>query len=193
MDAKDEELPTKRVYRKLIRSMARQISSYWEARGYSVLYDHDADHCKIVSSLDPLSDKRGAQLSQVDIAIVEKNGDHTLALILIEEKTDRPKEILGGLFGVLLGNQVSVRRLAQNRQQLLGTMVLMGINRIVVTSGEIHARIDYLRTKIEQVLPVLDTGNSSIRKVCIETFSDEESLYELLTDKLDEVRKKLSQ
>jgi len=32
-------------------------------------------------------------------------------------------------------------KLASNRQQLLGTMVLMGINRIVVTDGRISAKI----------------------------------------------------
>lgn len=33
------------------------------------------------------------------------------------------------------------RRLASSRQQLLATMVLMGINRIVVTDGKIHAKL----------------------------------------------------
>ena len=35
------------------------------------------------------------------------------------------------------------RRLAQNRQQVLATMVLMGINRIVVTSGKIRATMGF--------------------------------------------------
>lgn len=35
----------------------------------------------------------------------------------------------------------AVRRLATQRQQLLATMVMMGINRIVVTSGKIGAKV----------------------------------------------------
>jgi hypothetical protein len=35
------------------------------------------------------------------------------------------------------------KRLAQNRQQILSTMVLMGINRIVVTEGRISAGVNY--------------------------------------------------
>jgi hypothetical protein len=35
------------------------------------------------------------------------------------------------------------RRLAQQRHQLLSTMILMGINRIVVTSGRIYARMGF--------------------------------------------------
>jgi hypothetical protein len=35
------------------------------------------------------------------------------------------------------------RRLAQQRHQLLSTMVLMGINRIVVTSGHINAQMGF--------------------------------------------------
>lgn len=37
----------------------------------------------------------------------------------------------------------AARRLAASRQQLLATMVLMGINRIVVTDGTISARLDF--------------------------------------------------
>jgi hypothetical protein len=35
------------------------------------------------------------------------------------------------------------RQLAQSRHQLLSTMVLMGINRIVVTSGRVRAKMDF--------------------------------------------------
>jgi hypothetical protein len=35
------------------------------------------------------------------------------------------------------------RRLHTNRQQLLATMVLMGINRIVVTDGVVKARVRF--------------------------------------------------
>jgi hypothetical protein len=35
------------------------------------------------------------------------------------------------------------RKLAQNRHQMLSTMVLMGMNRIVVTSGQIKARMGF--------------------------------------------------
>lgn len=37
----------------------------------------------------------------------------------------------------------AIKRLATQRQQLLATMVLMGINRIVVVNGKIDAKIDF--------------------------------------------------
>jgi hypothetical protein len=46
------------------------------------------------------------------------------------------------------------RRLAQQRHQLLSTMVLMGINRIVVTSGRIYARMGFQ-------IDASDTGTAS--------------------------------
>jgi hypothetical protein len=46
------------------------------------------------------------------------------------------------------------RRLAQQRHQLLSTMVLMGINRIVVTSGRIYARMGFY-------IDATDTGAAS--------------------------------
>lgn len=44
------------------------------------------------------------------------------------------------------------RRLAQSRHQVLSTMVLMGINRIVITSGRIHAKMGFR-------IDTTDTGN----------------------------------
>jgi hypothetical protein len=54
------------------------------------------------------SDKYGwkAELSQLDIAIVEKNSDKVLALIEIEETNDNPKTFMGDLFGVFLGDHI---------------------------------------------------------------------------------------
>jgi hypothetical protein len=44
------------------------------------------------------------------------------------------------------------RRLAENRHQMLSTMVLMGINRIVITSGRIYAKLGFH-------IDAHDTGN----------------------------------
>ncbi|HEX8692465.1 MAG TPA: hypothetical protein VF746_08610 [Longimicrobium sp.] len=57
--------------------------------------------------------------------------------------------IVGGPLRSLDGDAVekklvpAARRLATSRQQLLATMVLMGINRIVVTDGFISARLEF--------------------------------------------------
>jgi hypothetical protein len=42
----------------------------------------------------------------LDIAIAGKDSNKAIAFIEIEEKTDRPKTLIGDVFGVLLGDAV---------------------------------------------------------------------------------------
>jgi hypothetical protein len=60
------------------------------------------------------------------------------------------------------------RRIAMDRQQLLATMVMMGVNRLVVTNGTIEA----------SVLFELDTKDEVKRKSSVKTTSDWASLRE---------------
>jgi hypothetical protein len=95
----------------LTAKVAREISPYWEERGYQVFYDHDpaSDRVgKLVSSFGDLPYDRSTQLSHIDIAIVKiATHEKILALIEIEETTDKPKTILGDVLGVLMGEHIS--------------------------------------------------------------------------------------
>ena len=98
METKMPESTNGKSRGQLTAKMARKISAYWEEHGYSVLYDHDPSSenvRKIVSSFGEQPYGRGTQLSQVDIAIVEKSSDRVFALIEIEETSDKPETFLG--------------------------------------------------------------------------------------------------
>jgi len=171
----------------LTAKVAREISPYWEARGYQVLYDHDpaSDKVgKVVSSFGDLPYDRSTQLSHVDIAIVEKTHEKVFALIEIEETTDKPKTILGDVLGVLMGEHISFGKehpFSVNEQTILVVFVKSKVSH--------EERNKYLREKVEKVKPELGTKNSAVRKVFIETFSDEKKLSALLSTLLDRALK----
>jgi len=76
--------------------------------GYDIFYDHGTSSKnvgKIVSTLEKDYDRED-ELSQLDIAIVEQNSDKVAVLVKIEETSDRPKTLLGDIFGILLGKHI---------------------------------------------------------------------------------------
>jgi hypothetical protein len=90
----------------MLDEMARKISQNWEARGYQILYDHGSSPDENVGKIESWFGEhynREAQLSQLDIAIVEENTHVAYVLIEIEETTDKPKTLLGDAFGTLMG------------------------------------------------------------------------------------------
>src|SRR5688572_26650416 len=62
-----------------------------------VFYDHGDSSGRIVCYFGD-NNKRGTQLSYLDIAIVKKNRNQAIALIEIEETANRPKTIIADIF-----------------------------------------------------------------------------------------------
>jgi hypothetical protein len=168
----------------LTAKIAREISPYWEERGYQVLYDHDPKSDtvgKVVSSFGNLPYDRSTQLSHVDIAIVEKTNDNVFALIEIEETTDKPKTILGDIFGVLMGEHISF---GKERPLLVNEHTILLVKSQVSHRG----RYTYLHEKVMKIKPELLTANSVIERIDIKDFSDEK-LSTLLPSVLDKAFK----
>jgi len=149
-----------------------------------VLYDHSStkDHVgKIVSRFGD-THGRDVVLSQPDIAIVEKGSNKVFALIEIEEASDDPKTLMGDLFGVLLGDQVSFRG---ERELAVGghtSLIVLG-----KSMAPHRKRNEYLREQAMDIKSSLSTGNSVIGNIVIETFADERGLYALLSTLLSKV------
>ncbi len=171
----------------LTAKVAREISPYWEERGYQVLYDHDpaSDRVgKVVSSFGDLPYDRGTQLSHIDIAVVEKTDDKIFALIEIEETTDKPKTILGDLLGVLMGEQVSF---GKERPLLIDEHTIL---LVFVKSKVSHdERNKYLREKVVRIKSNLLTANSVIERIDIKDFGEDTKLSALMQSVLDKAFK----
>ena len=83
-------------------AVAKSITDEMNKRGIDVYYDHGKKSEFVgtiaVSIEEALKSKN--QISQLDIAVVERDGDtnKAIALIEIEETTDTPKTLIGDIF-----------------------------------------------------------------------------------------------
>jgi hypothetical protein len=172
------EEPTSNKHGQTTARVAREISPYWEKRGYQVLYDHDPASetvGKVVSSFGDWPYDRNTQLSHVDIAIVEKITNKVFALIEIEETTDKPKTILGDILGVLMGEHISF---GKQPPLLVDERTILAV--FVKSQVSPARRYEYLCEKVMNIRPNLSTANSVIERICIQDFSDDTKLSSLI-------------
>jgi len=166
----------------LTAKMAQKISQDWEERDYKVLYDHgdpaNENVGKIVSWIGEHY-VREVELSQIDIAIVEKSSDKAFVLIEIEETNDRPKTFLSDIFGVLFGEYICFKRKKLHIGDFT-TLIVVGVNK---TNNK--DRNKYILDQVNRVKTSLVTQNAKIGKVVIETYADERELIALLPSVLD--------
>ena len=152
--------------------LTAEIGSQLTFESCDVYYDHgpsSANVGKIVSTLKRAYGKDD-ELSQVDIAIVEKNTDNVVALIEIEETSDRPKTLLGDIFGVLFGSHIFFKR----RELHVGdftTLIVIGISKTKHLERNQHIQ-DYAN-KIKRSL---ETQNSNIGKIVVKIFRDDQEM-----------------
>ena len=119
-------------------------------------------------------------MSHIDIALVEQDSERVFALIEIEETTDKPKTLLGDVFGILMGEHLSFGKDHPLRVDEDTALFVLGRSKFSHVD-----RIDYVLDQVKRVSSNLGTGNSKIKKIDIKTFSTDEALQELLTDHIE--------
>ena len=162
--------------------LAKQIKPIWEKRGYRVLYDHDPSYenaGKIISAKRKQY-HREDELSQLDIAIVKQGTDQVAALVEIEETTDKPKTILGDIFGLLFGRYVFFKR-DELHIDNLSSLIVVGINK-----NSHNYRNKYIQNRVNEVKASLSTQNARIGKIVVKTYINETELLAKLPLFLDE-------
>lgn len=166
--------------------VAETLLVYYEAKGYDVFYDHASTKENVGKIASWFGDKhsRESELSQLDIAIIEKGSDKALVLIKIEETNDTPKTFMGDLFGVLQGDHISFRGERNFSVGEFTTLIILGKSKVT------HKKCnEYLREQGMKIKSSLSTANSAIGNIVIDTFADEKDLYKLLSSVLDRVFK----
>ena len=157
------------------------------SKGYDVYFDHGEPGPfmgTIVSSIDAVP-RMGEELSQLDIAVIEKSSRRAVALIEIEETTDTPKTFLGDIFGILMGNSVSFK--GNTGDWKIGSWTTL----IVLGCGENHGpRNERLRELALRAKSALGTGNSHIGDIRIASFSEELSLKDAVMKEIELARQK---
>ena len=124
---------------------------------------------KIVSTLEK-DYSRKDELSQLDIAIVEQNSDKIVILVEIEETSDKPKTILGDIFGVLLGEYICFK----GKDLRIGdftTLIVVGVSKT-----DHKQRNQNILDLANKAKASLGTQNARIGKIVIETYQDAEEM-----------------
>ena len=139
---------------------------------FDVLYYHDGagDNVGEIVSTIKKEFQREDELSQLDIAIVEKGSRIAIALIGIEDTDDSPRAILGDIFGLLFGRHISF----QGRELKIGKYTILIV--VGLSKGDNEKRNKYLLKRVKKVRAALGTKNSRIGKVIIKTYADEKDL-----------------
>ena len=149
--------------------------------GFQVYYDHDAASENVGKIVSAISEKygRGDELSQLDIAIVEEESSNAIVLVEIEETSDRPKNFLGDIFGVLLGNSVSFKG---NKLNIGGftTLILAGVSK-----ADHDKRNEFIQASAKNI--AISTPNAEIGNILIKTYKDERDLLDQLPPLLEKI------
>ena len=152
-----------------------EIARSLKIDGFKVYYDHDVASENVGKIVSAISEKygRGDELSQLDIAIVEEKSNNAIALVEIEETNDRPKTLLGDIFGVLFGNYVGFKGKKRIRKKLnIGrstTLILVGVSKT-----DHVTRNKYIQEKIKQMR--ISALNAEIGDVLIKTYRSADDL-----------------
>ena len=178
MEIKNESNP---LNKKSHGQLTAEIGKSLESDAYDVLYDHGISSKTVGRIVSYFGNKneRGTQLSYLDIAIVKKNTNQSVALIEIEETANRPKTIIGDIFAFLMGERVEF----QGKELEVGnltTLLVLGYSKLQHPK---HNR--YILDKVESAKSALGTKNCKIGKILIETYSNKDKLSSLLTSLLD--------
>jgi len=168
----------------LTAEIADHLFQDLKERGYDVLYDHGDSSNENVGEIvswygNAKECSRETELSQLDIAIVERSSNKAIALIEIEETSNSPKTLLGEVFCILMGNHISFR--GKPLQVDSGTTLIV-MSKSSVSSPE---RITFLNRKVEIMRSALDTANALIGEVVIETFCVKSELERKLKRQID--------
>jgi hypothetical protein len=170
---------------KLDGELTAEIGQSLSFEGYDVFCGHGNKSSKnvgkIVSTLKEQY-SRDDELSQLDIAVVEHGSDKVMALVEIEETTNKPKVIIGDALGTLMGKYIYLPKRRKGKVGKWTTFIILAKG-----NSKHKERTRYILERVEGVKSILGSENSTIGKVIIEIFSDDKKLSTLLQSMLENV------
>ena len=171
----------------LTASVAIFLSQELSPKGFDVLFDHAPKGTVPPETLGKIVSWFGREynsntrLGFLDIAVVSSHTQKALALVEIEETTDKPKVLLGDILATLLGSGIKFQG---NRNLRIGpwtTLVVMARSRW----PSHQARISFLLEQAEEIKSKLSTPNASIGQIVIDLFRDEKDLLDKLPRQIE--------
>ena len=172
----------------LTTQVARSLQHEFDLQGFDLLHDHGTKGIdppdrlgKLRSWFGPIL-KFESVLADLDIAIVSHHDKKVYALIEIEETTEKPKVILGDILATLIGKGIAFKGKHDLQVGEWTTFFVM----VYVTRQSQNDRLVFLSEQINKIKKDLTTSNSSIRRIIIDTFSDNVQLESKLRQHINE-------
>jgi hypothetical protein len=172
----------------LTAQLGNFLSAKLEQHAVKVLYDHGYQVKDMLTPVGRLSAWFGAHygasslLAHIDLAVVEHGSDKALALVEIEESTDKPKVLLGDVLAILLGNGVRFRG---NRMLKIGPWTSLVVLAFHPTTAH-DERVAFLEDQANRIRTGLSTPNAAVGKIHLQTFCNEEDLMHKASGLLDQ-------
>lgn len=172
----------------LTAKAARELEKHILLPGFDVLFDHgdtsidSPDQVGNISSWFGPKYSSASQLALLDIAVVDRDQDHAVVLIEIEESSSNPKVAIGDAFGTILGDHITFQ--GKRDLQVADSTLLV----VLLRNGQPShiERLQYLQEKITASVDPGRTGNSTIGRIIFDFFANEDDLFDKLTKLVNE-------
>ena len=165
--------------------LTAEIGKNLKFDGYDVYYDHGTSGDNVGKIVSWFGEKyrRKAELSQLDIAVVQQSSERYIsALIEIEETNHKPKTLLGDVFATLLGEHFKFQGKHDLKVGVWTTLILMGKGN---GSTADKVRIEFLKTNVNKLRSSQAKENMSVGEVVIELFKNKSELEENLNKQIE--------
>lgn len=168
----------------LTSAVAKSITDEMNKKGFDVYYDHGDPSNSFVGTIpvsieEELTSKN--QISQLDIAVMERGTNRAVVLIEVEETMDTPKTLIGDIFTTLMGDSVHLPGRKNNAKVGNWTTLI-----IIGKGGRHDDRLEKIENIANNAKSALGTVNSQIGKIVIVAFSDNKPLKDVLMEKINE-------
>jgi len=149
---------------------------------YEVLHDphsHEKGKDRIVSRV------RGERLSYIDLVVVDSSSNELLMIMEVEESSKEPKRVLGDIFAVLMGDNITYGRRNEGRELKITSQTVMVV---AISKIDHRRRDDILEQRVNEARRLLarQFQNSKLGRVIILPFEDE---HELVSELIKLVKK----
>jgi hypothetical protein len=179
----------------LTAHLAEILTQELDQYGIDVLYDHGQQASRpnkvgeIASWFGKDEDYNfETRLALLDIAIVDRATDKAIALIEIEETTDKPKVLIGDVMAILLGDGIRFQGKCKLCIGPWTTLIVLGHS-----SSSSHVdRVHFLETQVKELKNCLPTKNKIIGEVVIGLFDDPADLDAKAKEKIEYARRRFS-
>jgi hypothetical protein len=177
----------------LTTHLAEILTQEFDQYGIDVLYDHgqQTSHPNEVGEIASWfgeSYNAETRLALLDIALVERATNKAIALIEIEETTDKPKVLIGDILAILLGDGIKFRGERILTIESWTTLIILGHYSHVPNWKRVH----HLEKHANYLKSSMTTGNAHIGEIVFDLFDDSADLKAKAIEQIKHARRRFS-